>query len=77
VSINISEVLVVVVVALLFIKPEDLPDTAYTLGKWLKWLRQTTDNVRREIEKPLETIPQEFPATAVRTPEPVEEKTHD
>jgi Sec-independent protein translocase protein TatA len=54
--ISFSEVVVVLVVAVLFVKPENLPDAAFTVGKWLKWLRQTTQHVRQEIEKPLEKI---------------------
>jgi Sec-independent protein translocase protein TatA len=74
VSISISEVFVVLVVAILFIKPENLPDTAFTLGKWLKWLRQATQHVREEIEKPLAKITQEFPTVS---PKPLDEKPHE
>jgi Sec-independent protein translocase protein TatA len=63
--ISISEVVVVLIVAVLFIKPENLPDAAYTVGKWVKWLRQTTQHVRHEIEKPLATIT-EIQATPVQ-----------
>ncbi len=49
-----GEILVVVVVALLVIKPENLPDTAFKLGKWFKWLRTTTHQIKREWEAPLQ-----------------------
>ena len=55
-SISLSEVVVVLVVAIVFIKPENLPATALTAGKWFKWLRQATQQVRRELEKPFEKI---------------------
>lgn len=60
-SISFSEVLVIVLVALLVIKPENLPDTAFKLGKWLKWLRQTTANIKNEIEGPLEKLTHDKP----------------
>ncbi len=56
---NVSEIVVVVVVALLVIKPEKLPSAAFTLGKWMKWLRQTTANIKHEMESPLEKLTQE------------------
>jgi Sec-independent protein translocase protein TatA len=74
--ISISEVVVVLVVAVLFIKPENLPDAAYTVGKWIKWLRQTTHHVRQELEKPLENLT-ENPATLVQPlPSVPDEKPH-
>jgi Sec-independent protein translocase protein TatA len=58
-SINFSEILLVLVVAVLVIKPEKLPATAYNLGKWLRWLRQTTASIKQEIENPAEKPPSE------------------
>lgn len=46
---NIIEILVIVLVALLVIKPERLPETARTLGRWVKWLRNTTAKIRDEF----------------------------
>lgn len=67
-SISFSEILVVLAVAVLVIKPENLPDAAFTLGKWLRWLRQTTANIKREIEEPLEKR---------EVKKPVEEISHE
>ncbi|MES2216841.1 MAG: twin-arginine translocase TatA/TatE family subunit [Pseudomonadota bacterium] len=53
-SICVSEVVMVLLVAVLVIKPEKLPDAAYSLGKWLRWLRQTSDKIKHEISSPLE-----------------------
>jgi Sec-independent protein translocase protein TatA len=50
VSISISEIAVVLVVALVVIKPEQLPDVAFKLGKWAKQLRGTMTKLRREID---------------------------
>jgi len=54
---HISEILLILVVALLVIKPEKLPGVAYTLGKWLKWVREATTEIKHAIEKPLTSAP--------------------
>ena len=54
--ISFSEILLILLVALLVIKPEHLPDAAITLGRWLKWGRQTITKIKQEIEEPLEKI---------------------
>jgi Sec-independent protein translocase protein TatA len=55
-SFNFSEILLILLVALLVIKPERLPAAAATLGRCLKWLRQLSANLKREIEAPLEKL---------------------
>jgi Sec-independent protein translocase protein TatA len=50
----ISEIIVILVVALLVIKPERIPETVYTLGRGLKKLRAIVTTIQQEIEKPLE-----------------------
>lgn len=52
--ISFSEILVILLVALLVIKPEHLPDAAFALGRWIKWLRQTTAKIKNEITEPLQ-----------------------
>ena len=49
-SISVSEIALVLFVALLVIKPDKLPETAYTLGKWLRLLRDGTAKIKREVE---------------------------
>jgi sec-independent protein translocase protein TatB len=51
--ISFSEILVILLVALLVIKPEQLPGAAFALGKWVKWLQQIVTHVKREIAEPL------------------------
>ncbi len=51
--ISISEILVILIVALLVIKPENLPTAAFTAGRWLKWFRQTAVKIKQEMEAPL------------------------
>lgn len=52
--ISLSEILVILIVALLVIKPERLPEAARTLGRWIKWVRQTSQKIKHEMEKPLD-----------------------
>jgi Sec-independent protein translocase protein TatA len=53
----VAEVALVLLVAVVVIKPENLPDKAYALGKWIRWLRHTTDKIKQEISSPLEIPP--------------------
>lgn len=54
--ISLSEILVILLVALLVIKPEHLPDAAFTLGRLIKWFRKTATKIKREIEEPLDQL---------------------
>jgi sec-independent protein translocase protein TatB len=49
--INISEILLVLLVALLVIKPEQLPDAAKRAGRWIKLVRQSIAKIKNEIEQ--------------------------
>jgi len=46
---SVSEILVILLVALLVIKPEHLPDAAFTLGRWIKQLKQMVTHIQQEI----------------------------
>lgn len=48
-NINFSEILVILVVALLVIKPDRLPDAAFKLGRWVKWFRQMVAKIKNEL----------------------------
>lgn len=50
---HFSEILVILLVALLVIKPERLPDVAYKLGSFIKWARQKTATIKAELEAPV------------------------
>lgn len=59
---SISEIIVILLIALLVIKPEQLPDVAFTLGRFAKSIRKMFDKVKGEmnglidsVEKPVET----------------------
>lgn len=45
---SISEIILILVIALLVIKPEQLPNVAFKLGKWSKYLREALAKLRRE-----------------------------
>lgn len=45
---NLSEILLILLVALLVIKPEHLPGALKTLGRALRWVRNLASNIREE-----------------------------
>ncbi len=49
--IGTQEILIVIVVALLIFGPERIPEIAKNLGKGIRALRDTTNEVKREIMK--------------------------
>ena len=48
-GLGFTEVVVILVVALIFLGPEKLPEVARSLGKVMGELRRTTDDLRRDI----------------------------
>lgn len=48
--INFTELLVVLLVALLVIRPDRLPGAAYTLGVWVKRARNAFNQIKRELD---------------------------
>jgi sec-independent protein translocase protein TatB len=52
--ITFSEILLILVVALIVIKPQQLPQVARTLGQWFRWMRQTSTRIQQEIQRPLD-----------------------
>lgn len=69
-NISISEIIVVLLVALLVIKPEQLPDVAFKLGKWSKRLRDTMTKLRQEVDGTVTKVTQEV--LPVSLPEKIE-----
>lgn len=47
-NIHFSEILVILFVALLVIKPERLPTVAFTLGRWLRWAQGALNKIKKE-----------------------------
>ncbi|OGT44460.1 MAG: hypothetical protein A3F42_08385 [Gammaproteobacteria bacterium RIFCSPHIGHO2_12_FULL_37_34] len=48
-SFSVSEVVVVLLVALLVIKPEQLPDVAFTLGRFTQSVRRALLKIKQEV----------------------------
>jgi len=49
VNFSISEILVILLVALLVIKPEQLPDVAFTLGRFAQTVRRILGKIKDEM----------------------------
>lgn len=54
---SLSEILIILLVALIVIKPAHLPDAAKKLGHWFNWLRTTHAKIKTEMAKPLDLFP--------------------
>jgi Tat protein translocase TatB subunit len=50
VNISLSEILLVLIVALVVIKPEQLPEVAFKLGQWTKQFRKGMNKLRQEFD---------------------------
>lgn len=55
-KIGIQELIVIVIVALIFIGPDKLPQYARTAGKWLRQLRNYTDTATKEVKEITEPL---------------------
>jgi Sec-independent protein translocase protein TatA len=53
---SITEILVILLVALLVIKPEQLPDVALTLGKFAKTLKKMFGKLQDEMNGLIEPV---------------------
>jgi Sec-independent protein translocase protein TatA len=56
VNFSISEIIVILLVALLVIKPEQLPDVAFTLGKFAQSIRRMFSRVKNEVSGFIESV---------------------
>ncbi len=54
-DVGFSELVLVLVVALIVVGPERLPAVARTLGAYIRKARQAFDSVKQEVEKELDT----------------------
>ncbi len=48
-----GEILVVLVIAVIFLGPEKIPETARTLGKWFNEIKSSMDEVKKSFETDL------------------------
>lgn len=53
---SISEIIVILLIALLVVKPEQLPDVAYTLGRFAKSLRSMFGKVKDEMNGLIDSV---------------------
>ena len=53
---SVSEMLVVLLIALLVIKPEQLPDVAFTLGRVAKTIKSLFSKVKAEMDGFIESV---------------------
>lgn len=63
-GLDLSEIVIIMVVALVVFGPEKLPEIARELGKWMAQMRRTADSVRREfyneVYPPAQELRREF-----------------
>ena len=52
-NIHFSELLLILFVALLVVKPERLPEVAFTLGRCVRWMQTMVAKVKGAIEQPM------------------------
>lgn len=62
---SISEILLVLIVAMVVIKPEQLPGVAFKLGKWAKQFRQGMNKIRSELDGTVNQLTQEAKPVAL------------
>jgi Sec-independent protein translocase protein TatA len=48
--VSLSEIIVILLIALLVIKPEQLPDVAFTLGRFAQSLKRIVSKVKAEMQ---------------------------
>lgn len=53
---SISEIMVILLIALLVIKPEQLPDVAFTLGRFMQSVRRMFTKVKDEMSGLIESV---------------------
>lgn len=53
---SISEIAVILLVALLVIKPEQMPDVAFTLGRFFKSMRRMLMNIKQDVTSVIDSV---------------------
>lgn len=54
---SISEIIVILLIALLVIKPEQLPDVAFSLGRFAQYIRHAFTKVKGEMNELIDVDP--------------------
>ncbi|VVC76801.1 Sec-independent protein translocase protein TatB [Aquicella siphonis] len=55
---SISEIIVILLIALLVIKPEQLPEVAHTLGRFAQSIRRMFSRVKNEVNGFIDSVDQ-------------------
>lgn len=53
---SISEIIVILLIALLVIKPEQLPEVAFTMGRFVQNIRSLFSKVKHEVTGFIEAV---------------------
>lgn len=71
-GLGFGEILIVLVLALVLLGPERLPDAAKQLGKGLREFKKATSEIKQQVEKELYSDEKHLPARAspMRPPTP-------
>lgn len=73
-----GEMLVVLIIAVIFLGPDKIPETARTLGKWFHELKSSMDEIKQSFEADVRegsqnivkpTPPNSNPAPETKTPD--------
>lgn len=55
---SLSEIIVILLIALLVIKPEQLPELAFTLGQWIRMVRRLGAKWKGDISGWMDSLEQ-------------------
>lgn len=55
-NISISEIAVILIIALLVVKPEQMPEVAVTFGRFIKSIRRLFTKAQAEMNELLESV---------------------
>ena len=58
---SVSEIIVILLIALLVIKPEQLPDVAFTLGRFAQSIRRLFFKVKNEMNGLIDSVEKSMP----------------
>lgn len=53
---SVSEIIVILLIALLVIKPEQLPDVAFTMGRFVQSLKRLFGKVKEEMNALIDSV---------------------
>lgn len=75
-GLGFGEILVVLLLLLVFVGPEKIPETARALGKWYNELRHAMDGVKSAFEEDLKTKDKPSPAPLLSSEEKKPSQSH-